>query len=155
MDREGLPLSAWSAAAFMKVASIFGRVLYVDEDLDEHMSSGKVCIVAPVSGYIKDHLLVTIEGLKYNIHVKEIVEWCPDIERFYHVVQDESNGNEDKAQHEEKESSDENSIDGGEDGDCNGFLSDEVPKEDGLGNDKYEGFKERVVEDVSVRRKII
>nr|KAJ0194119.1 hypothetical protein LSAT_V11C800404340 [Lactuca sativa] len=149
IEINGLPLSAWSAADFKKVANVFGRVLFTDEALDEHISCGKVCIVAPVSGLINENLLVEVEGLEYNIHVKEIDVWCPDIDKVLCVGQGESQRKDDKFLHEEEEEegSDKDSINGDYEGDCNDFLNDNSLKENDPGNDKNKGFRERDVED--------
>ncbi|CAH1421164.1 unnamed protein product [Lactuca virosa] len=41
LEIQGLPLYAWSITAYKKIAGMYGKVLFADEDLDEQLSSGK------------------------------------------------------------------------------------------------------------------
>lgn len=69
-----LPLYAWSLAAYKKVATLYGTVLFVD-DLDDRLSSGRICICTSVVEYISDNPLVSIKGRDYNVIVREFSFW--------------------------------------------------------------------------------
>ncbi|GKG14323.1 hypothetical protein Tco_0353923, partial [Tanacetum coccineum] len=72
-----LPLNAWSPKAFKKVANIWGSPLLVDEDPNETVSIGKVCIKTKILGHIKDTCKVTVLGKSFNVSVNEFA-WDED-----------------------------------------------------------------------------
>lgn len=55
-----------------KGASVWGSVLFSDNDETNCMSTGKVCIKTGVMTNIQEDILVVIEGREYQVHVKEI-----------------------------------------------------------------------------------
>ncbi|GJY68395.1 RNA-directed DNA polymerase, eukaryota [Tanacetum coccineum] len=79
IEISGLPLNAWSPKAFKKVANIWGSPLLVDEDPNETVSIGKVCIKTKILGHIKDTCKVTVLGKSFNVSVNEFADWNPEI----------------------------------------------------------------------------
>ncbi|GJV13593.1 RNA-directed DNA polymerase, eukaryota [Tanacetum coccineum] len=75
----GLPMCAWTPSAYKKVASIFGEILFLDNDPDEQKGSGKVCINSKVLDFIHDRVSVTVNGRDYSVLIKEIANWSPSI----------------------------------------------------------------------------
>ncbi|CAH1427998.1 unnamed protein product [Lactuca virosa] len=60
---------------------MYDKVLFADEDLDEQLSSGKVCVGTFLLDFINDNPIVDIEGKSYAIQVCEIALWCPEIKK--------------------------------------------------------------------------
>ncbi|GJR68404.1 RNA-directed DNA polymerase, eukaryota [Tanacetum coccineum] len=75
----GLPLNAWTPNAFKKIAESWGDPLFVDEDPNEIVSIGRVCIKTKIHGHINETCKVIILGKAYNVSVKEFAGWTPDI----------------------------------------------------------------------------
>nr|GEZ52981.1 putative RNA-directed DNA polymerase, eukaryota, reverse transcriptase zinc-binding domain protein [Tanacetum cinerariifolium] len=78
IEISSLPLNAWSPKAFKKVAGIGGSSFFVDEDPNETISIGRVCIKTRIHGYIKDTCKVTVSGKSFNVFVNEFADWNPD-----------------------------------------------------------------------------
>ncbi|GJS68260.1 RNA-directed DNA polymerase, eukaryota [Tanacetum coccineum] len=114
VEISGLPLSAWTPSAYKKVAALFGSVMFIDNDQEEQKGCGKVCINSKILDYIHNIVKVEVEGMEYNVLIREISNWCPTI------------------LHEEDASSKEESE--------NGFKSDEV--EDTLELNEEEGHED-------------
>ncbi|GJY70811.1 RNA-directed DNA polymerase, eukaryota [Tanacetum coccineum] len=118
-----LPLQAWTINAFKKIASVWGEPMFVDEDPNENMATGRVCIKTKVSGAISEVCSVVIQNITHHVHVKEFAGWYPDIDVASSVVSDtvkdlnsdnESDGNHSKhTQDEEEGEIKENDIDDG------------------------------------------
>nr|GEY38412.1 RNA-directed DNA polymerase, eukaryota [Tanacetum cinerariifolium] len=75
----GLPLNAWTPNAFKKIAESWGDPLFVDEDPNEIVSIGRVCIKTKIHGHINETCKVIILDKAYNVSVKEFAGWTPDI----------------------------------------------------------------------------
>nr|GEY79469.1 RNA-directed DNA polymerase, eukaryota [Tanacetum cinerariifolium] len=75
----GLPLNGWCSKAFKKIASIWGTPLFVDEDPNETVSTGRVCIKTKIHDNINEKCKVVILGKPYGVSVKEFADWNPDI----------------------------------------------------------------------------
>nr|GEW06247.1 Pol polyprotein [Tanacetum cinerariifolium] len=90
IEITGLPLWAWTNNAFKKIASAWGEPLFVDDDPNECMAIGRVCIKTKVQGNISDNCLVTIQGKNHQIRIKEFAGWCPDM----HPTSDASQNND-------------------------------------------------------------
>lgn len=61
----GLPMCAWNPCVFKKIASVWGSVLFSDDDENNCMSTGKVCVLTGIMARIQELLWVTIEGTNY------------------------------------------------------------------------------------------
>ncbi|GJV14196.1 RNA-directed DNA polymerase, eukaryota, reverse transcriptase zinc-binding domain protein [Tanacetum coccineum] len=62
-----------------KIAESWGTPLFVDEDPNETVSIGRVCIKTNIHGHVNENCKVIILGKSYNVSVKEFAEWAPDI----------------------------------------------------------------------------
>ncbi|GJY85006.1 RNA-directed DNA polymerase, eukaryota [Tanacetum coccineum] len=76
----GLPLNAWTPKAFKKIACIWGEPLFVDDDPNDNVAMGRVCIRTTIHGQINETCKVMIHGQSHNVRVKEFAGWVPDIE---------------------------------------------------------------------------
>nr|GEY72661.1 RNA-directed DNA polymerase, eukaryota [Tanacetum cinerariifolium] len=79
IEISGLSLNAWTPNAFKKIAESWGDPLFVDEDPNEIVSIGRVCIKTKIHGHINETYKVIILGKAYNVSVKEFTGWTPDI----------------------------------------------------------------------------
>ncbi|PWA89117.1 hypothetical protein CTI12_AA114520 [Artemisia annua] len=86
VELDGLPLSAWTSNAFKKVAGIWGDPLFVDEDQNEQLANGRVCIKTKIHESISDVCSVSINNENYRVRVKEFAGWVPD----YDTIEDNS-----------------------------------------------------------------
>ncbi|GKD09825.1 hypothetical protein Tco_1189510 [Tanacetum coccineum] len=66
IEIEGLPLNARTVNAFKRIASNWGETVFVDEDADENIASGRVCIKTRIKTHILDSCLVSIKGVSYQ-----------------------------------------------------------------------------------------
>ncbi|PWA95311.1 hypothetical protein CTI12_AA049920 [Artemisia annua] len=90
IEIQGMPLQAWSLMAYKKVASLYGTIMFSDEELEEHRSSGKVCVCSDIKETINETANVVVDGLEYEIQVREIANWWPDIQKVQDDVGSES-----------------------------------------------------------------
>ncbi|GJZ22653.1 RNA-directed DNA polymerase, eukaryota [Tanacetum coccineum] len=67
-----------------------GEPMFVDEDPNENMATGRVCIKAKASGAISQMCSVAIQGIIHQVYVKEFAGWSPDID-VATMVSDEVN----------------------------------------------------------------
>ncbi|GJY77774.1 RNA-directed DNA polymerase, eukaryota [Tanacetum coccineum] len=79
IEISGLPLNAWSPKAFKKIASIWGTPLFVDEDPNETVSIGRICIKTKIHDHINEKCKVIVLGNSHSVSVKEFADWNPDI----------------------------------------------------------------------------
>ncbi|KAK9080884.1 hypothetical protein SSX86_000026 [Deinandra increscens subsp. villosa] len=77
IEIAGLPLWAWSSDTFSAIASKWGKVCFVDNDVEEPLSSGKVCILAPSHKRINETITCVIIGVNYEVSVNEYEYWSP------------------------------------------------------------------------------
>nr|GEZ29841.1 RNA-directed DNA polymerase, eukaryota [Tanacetum cinerariifolium] len=89
----GLPLNAWTPNAFKKIAESWGTPLFVDEDPNETVSIGRVCIKTKIHGHINENCKVIIFGKPYNASVREFAGWAPDIQSIDTTPSYNSNSN--------------------------------------------------------------
>nr|GEZ06585.1 hypothetical protein [Tanacetum cinerariifolium] len=75
----GLPLNAWTSKAFKKIAENWGEPLFVDEDPQENVATGRVCIKTRIQDQISETCKVMIHDKSFNVRIKEFVGWVPDI----------------------------------------------------------------------------
>ncbi|PWA93439.1 hypothetical protein CTI12_AA070330 [Artemisia annua] len=163
LEITGLPLHAWTTNAFKKIASVWGEPMFVDEDTNENMATGRVCIKTKVSGAISEVCSVVIKDITHQVHVKEFAGWSPDIDVasvVFDKVNDldstdnESDGNLSKEMQDDEEGViKENDIDDGpalqsdqHHGDSNHSPNEEVAMENQLDDEEGE-IKENDIDD--------
>nr|GEV39923.1 RNA-directed DNA polymerase, eukaryota [Tanacetum cinerariifolium] len=76
----GLPLNVWTSKAYKKIACNWGEPLFVDEDPQDNVAMGRVCIRMKIQGQIIETWKLVIHGQSHNVRVKEFAGWVPDIE---------------------------------------------------------------------------
>ncbi|GJU72569.1 RNA-directed DNA polymerase, eukaryota [Tanacetum coccineum] len=112
LEITGLPLHAWTTNAFKKVSFVWGEPMFVDEDPNENMATGRVCIKTKVSGVISEVCSVVIQDNTHQVHVKEFAGWSPDIDvasvvsdkvNEFDSTNNESDGNHSKDMQDEEE----------------------------------------------------
>ncbi|PWA35424.1 RNA-directed DNA polymerase, eukaryota [Artemisia annua] len=130
IDIEGLPLCAWSASAFTKIAASWGEVMFINDDEDSALSKGRVCLKLSMGKKVDENMLVTVEGLKYKIRIKEIGAWRPSIIKLSDSDTSESDSEDDGGTHvsssNEEQNEDEEKI--YDKKDLLGVQSQELPK---------------------------
>ncbi|PWA43051.1 hypothetical protein CTI12_AA538570 [Artemisia annua] len=82
IEIQGMPLCAWSMVEYKKVASMYGNILFSDDELEEHRSSGKICVCSKSKGPINETRTVIVDGKEYEISVREIADWWHDIQQI-------------------------------------------------------------------------
>nr|GEZ76841.1 hypothetical protein [Tanacetum cinerariifolium] len=70
-----LPLCAWGSIAFKKIANLFGKFNFFDDNVEESMCIGRACITIKIQSLISEKVNVTIKDSNFNVHVKEIGTW--------------------------------------------------------------------------------
>nr|GFB57538.1 RNA-directed DNA polymerase, eukaryota, reverse transcriptase zinc-binding domain protein [Tanacetum cinerariifolium] len=73
IEVSGLPLCTWGSSAFKKIANLFGKFNFFDDDVEDSMCMGRACITTQIKSLISEKVNVTIKDLNFNVHVKEIV----------------------------------------------------------------------------------
>lgn len=98
----------------------------MDEDLDEQLSSGKVYICIKFTDFVTDRPLVNIDGKFYQIYVKEIATWCPEIkiDKEHDEEEEVLHDNDDDSSDVNEEEDDESEQ--GEGFEMNQFMPDPV-----------------------------
>ncbi|GKB63241.1 RNA-directed DNA polymerase, eukaryota [Tanacetum coccineum] len=113
IEIDGLPLNAWTTNAFKKIAGNWGETVFVDEDADENIANGRVCIKTKIKTHIMDSCLVSIKGVRYQVRVREFANWVPDFASLdnisQHDYESEASGN-DQDMHSINESQEEGEI---------------------------------------------
>ncbi|GJR27799.1 RNA-directed DNA polymerase, eukaryota [Tanacetum coccineum] len=113
IEIDGLPLNAWTTNAFKKIAGNWGETVFVDEDADENIANGRVCIKTKIKTHIMDSCLVSIKGVRYQVRVREFANWVPDFASLdnisQHDYESEASGN-DQDIHSINESQEEGEI---------------------------------------------
>ncbi|KAK9071702.1 hypothetical protein SSX86_008131 [Deinandra increscens subsp. villosa] len=74
---SGLPLGAWSSEVFSGIASKWGKVCFVDNDLEEPLAVGKVCILTPSPKRICENIVCEMGGNSFDVLVSEQQYWTP------------------------------------------------------------------------------
>ncbi|CAH1454415.1 unnamed protein product [Lactuca virosa] len=75
----GLPCCAWNDSAVNKVAGIWGEVCFLDDDNQAPLAIKRVCIKTAQPLLIQDKLSLVVQGIKYDVVVRELSNWEPDI----------------------------------------------------------------------------
>ncbi|GJY25615.1 RNA-directed DNA polymerase, eukaryota [Tanacetum coccineum] len=63
------------------IGGLFG-LKYKDDELEEHRSSGKICVCSKSQRPINKTRIVVVAGKEYEISVREIANWWPDIQQM-------------------------------------------------------------------------
>ncbi|KAI3696140.1 hypothetical protein L1987_79149 [Smallanthus sonchifolius] len=82
VDIQGLPLCVWLMKSFLNVATIWGEVLFLNEDLDDCLSSGRVCIRTNETNVIKENVSLNIVKKMYHVKVNKFVIWIPSFNKI-------------------------------------------------------------------------
>ncbi|KAK9062745.1 hypothetical protein SSX86_019934 [Deinandra increscens subsp. villosa] len=77
LEIRGLPLCAWNNAVFHHIAKQWGENLFGEEDIEEPLSCGRVCILTDRMDRIQEVASVNVNGLSYLVEVVEIQSWSP------------------------------------------------------------------------------
>jgi len=77
LDIEGVPLKAWSKSNFTKVASIWGDVVHMDDNLGINLAVQRLCLVTNHMEFISKEIPVMVEDDMFLIRVKEAAGWSP------------------------------------------------------------------------------
>ncbi|KAK9071563.1 hypothetical protein SSX86_007991 [Deinandra increscens subsp. villosa] len=93
VEVRGLPLVAWSNAAFHQVACRWGKCLFSDDDVEEPLAFNRVCLLTRQVERIRDSAIVEVNGKFYDVLVTESHAWSPSFE--YVEEEDESDEEED------------------------------------------------------------
>nr|GEX81352.1 RNA-directed DNA polymerase, eukaryota [Tanacetum cinerariifolium] len=75
IEVSGLPLCAWGSSSFKKIANLFGKFNFFDDDVEDSMCMGRACITTKNQSLISEKVNVTIKYSNFNVHVKEIGTW--------------------------------------------------------------------------------
>ncbi|KAK9055343.1 hypothetical protein SSX86_026426 [Deinandra increscens subsp. villosa] len=94
LEIRGLPLIAWTNAAFKQVAHKWGKCIFFENDVEEALSVGRVGIISSHLEKINEKCMFEVVGNKYEVFVTEMTSWAPT---FEHVnVEDDLSGNEEE-----------------------------------------------------------
>ncbi|KAK9072008.1 hypothetical protein SSX86_008440 [Deinandra increscens subsp. villosa] len=74
---SGLPLGAWSSKAFTNIASKWGKVCFVDNDLEEPLACGKVCILTSSAKRINETIVCKVADSLFEVSINEHQYWTP------------------------------------------------------------------------------
>ncbi|CAH1416909.1 unnamed protein product [Lactuca virosa] len=127
VEIDGLPLSLWTFQDFKKVVALCGAVLFYDEEEEDGIGTGRVCIKSSCFDLIKDQVIVKVEGVDYVVHVRELSAWTPNVNK----ENEEKDGEEINASSDEKESK-------GDNGDKIFHLEEEVDSPVNIHNDNFQ-----------------
>ncbi|CAH1426155.1 unnamed protein product [Lactuca virosa] len=75
----GLPCCAWNDNAVNKVAGIWGEVCFLDDDNQAPLATKRACIKTAQPSLIQDKLSLVVQGIKYDVVVRELSNWEPDM----------------------------------------------------------------------------
>ncbi|KAK9072497.1 hypothetical protein SSX86_008931 [Deinandra increscens subsp. villosa] len=89
---SGLPLGAWSSEAFTTIASKWGKVCFVDNDLEEPLACGKVCILTLSAKRINESIVCKVGDSVFDVSVSEHQYWTP----IFYVPCDSEDGSSDE-----------------------------------------------------------
>ncbi|GJV12261.1 RNA-directed DNA polymerase, eukaryota, partial [Tanacetum coccineum] len=77
IDIEGVPLCAWSNNTFTRIASIWGLLLYDEDENSPHFHKKHLCIKTSNQDIIFDSIKIIVKGKVFLIRVKELTGWAP------------------------------------------------------------------------------
>ncbi|KAK9057915.1 hypothetical protein SSX86_022754 [Deinandra increscens subsp. villosa] len=81
VEVRGLPLCTWNNAVLHHIAKHWGEPLFGEDDIEEPLSCGKVCILTSRLSRIQEEACVMVQGKKYKIEVVEVQSWSPCFDR--------------------------------------------------------------------------
>ncbi|KAL4573100.1 hypothetical protein LXL04_019893 [Taraxacum kok-saghyz] len=147
IEISGMPLGSWSASAFKKVAATWGEVVFLDSSYGGVICNGRVCVRVPRSKEISGERMVSLEGIKNVIKVRELGCWMPNLsETIDHALEDSEANMGGALSDEEREDS--NSV-GGSDSVEEGEV---VMSDDGFNYEKVGKYSENREEQESMRK---
>ncbi|KAK9070748.1 hypothetical protein SSX86_011150 [Deinandra increscens subsp. villosa] len=76
----GLPLGAWSSDVFSGIASKWGKVCFIDNDYEEPLACGKVCILTSNVKRIEEEIICDMGGTQYKVTVSQHQYWTPSFD---------------------------------------------------------------------------
>ncbi|GKC67698.1 hypothetical protein Tco_1100296 [Tanacetum coccineum] len=74
-----MPLCAWDSNAFKKVASLFGKFMFFEDEDSIAMSAGRMCIATKSHKHISEKVLIEMHGEHFEVYVQEISTWSVNI----------------------------------------------------------------------------
>ncbi|GJY59025.1 hypothetical protein Tco_0458917, partial [Tanacetum coccineum] len=86
IDIEGVPLCVWSHNTFSRIASIWGSLLYDEDEGSSHFHRKRLCIKTTFHDIISDSFKIIVKGKVFWIRAKELTGWAPN----YSVTEDAS-----------------------------------------------------------------
>ncbi|KAL4573741.1 hypothetical protein LXL04_020558 [Taraxacum kok-saghyz] len=104
LEISALPMCVWNPCVFKKVASLWGVILFSDDEEGNCMSIGKVCIQTSQMDSVQELVHVNIDNKIYRVQAKEIALWEPEVGAegsFYENKSDASDFMEDREEEEE------------------------------------------------------
>ncbi|GJZ68245.1 RNA-directed DNA polymerase, eukaryota [Tanacetum coccineum] len=75
IEIRDLPLCAWGSNAYKKVADMFGKFMFIEDEESTKMSSGRICISIKSRNFVSERVLVEVHGVNYDVHVYELGTW--------------------------------------------------------------------------------
>nr|KAJ0210828.1 hypothetical protein LSAT_V11C400171530 [Lactuca sativa] len=75
----GLPCCTRNDSAVNKVACIWGELCFLDDDNQAPLAIKRVCIKTAQPSLIQDKLSLVVQGIKYDVVVRELLNWEPNI----------------------------------------------------------------------------
>nr|GFC63610.1 ARM repeat superfamily protein [Tanacetum cinerariifolium] len=77
IDVEGVPLCAWSYNTFTRIASIWGTLLYDEDENSPYFHRKRLCIKTSFQDIIFASQKIIVKGKVFLIRVKELTGWAP------------------------------------------------------------------------------
>ncbi|GJX91166.1 RNA-directed DNA polymerase, eukaryota, reverse transcriptase zinc-binding domain protein [Tanacetum coccineum] len=90
IDIEGVPLCVWSHNTFSRIASIWGSLLYDEDEGSSHFHRKRLCIKTTFHDIISDSFKIIVKGKVFWIRAKELTGWAPN----YSVTEDASDSDD-------------------------------------------------------------
>lgn len=81
VEINGLPLCAWGSSALKKVASLFGKFIFFENDQGTTIGTGRVCIATTQKKFISEEVTVSVNGVDFNVNVHELATWSINIDK--------------------------------------------------------------------------
>ncbi|GKE66540.1 RNA-directed DNA polymerase, eukaryota [Tanacetum coccineum] len=78
IDVEGVPLVAWTNKTFIKIAKMWGDMLFSEDSEDNNLWRKRLCVVTKVEDFIMESFKIIIKGKVYTVRAREIIGWIPD-----------------------------------------------------------------------------
>ncbi|GJZ49288.1 RNA-directed DNA polymerase, eukaryota [Tanacetum coccineum] len=90
IDIEGVPLCVWSHNTFSRIASIWGSLLYDEDEGSSHFHRKRLYIKTTFHDIISDSFKINVKGKVFWIRAKELTGWAPN----YSVTEDASDSDD-------------------------------------------------------------